>query len=81
MRATLTAKGQVTLPKAFRDKMDLQAGDKLNFVMMDNGVLQVVPLKQPASKLRGLIPAPDKAVSIEEMNNSIAKGAAESDRD
>jgi antitoxin PrlF len=80
MIATLTAKGQVTLPKCFRDRLELQPGDKLDFVLLDNGVLEVVPLKQPASKLRGLIPKPVKAVSIEDMNESIAQGAAESGR-
>ena len=76
MIATLTAKGQVTLPKVFRDKMNLQAGDKLNFVMLDNGVMQVIPLKQPVTKLRGMISAPEKSVTIEEMNQAIAQRAS-----
>ena len=76
MIATLTAKGQVTLPKVFRDKMNLQAGDKLNFVMLDNGVMQVIPLKQSVTKLRGMVPAPEKSVTIEEMNQAIAQRAS-----
>ena len=50
MLATLTAKGQVTLPKAFRQELNLNAGDKIDFVMLDNGVIQIVPLKQPSSQ-------------------------------
>ena len=76
MLATLTAKGQVTLPKAFRQELNLNAGDKIDFVMLDNGVIQIVPLKQPSSKLKGIIPKPKKAVSIEEMNEAIASGAS-----
>ena len=76
MLATLTAKGQVTLPKAFRQELNLNAGDKIDFVMLDNGVIQIVPLKQPSRKLKGIIPKPKKAVSIEEMNEAIASGAS-----
>ena len=76
MLATLTAKGQVTLPKAFRQELNLNAGDKIDFVMLDNGVMQIVPLKQSSSKLKGIIPKPKKAVSIEEMNEAIASGAS-----
>ncbi|MBT3375812.1 MAG: AbrB/MazE/SpoVT family DNA-binding domain-containing protein [Lentisphaerae bacterium] len=75
MIATLTSKGQVTLPKSVRDKLELQAGDRLDFVVTDDGLLEVVPLKQPASKLRGILPKPSKSVTIEEMNMAIEKGA------
>ena len=74
MLATLTAKGQVTLPKVFRDQLNLTAGDKIDFVMLDSGVIQLVPLKQSSRKLKGLIPKPSKAVSIEEMDEAIAQG-------
>jgi AbrB family looped-hinge helix DNA binding protein len=77
MFATLTAKGQVTLPKNFRTKLDLQAGDKIDFVMLDNGVLQAVPLKQSPKKLKGIVPKPAKPVTIDEMNQAIAGGAAD----
>ncbi len=76
MVATLTSKGQLTLPKAIRDQLDLSPGDRLDFVLLDGGVLEVVPLKQPAAKLRGILPKPDRSVSIEEMNAAIAEGAA-----
>jgi len=74
MLATLTAKGQITLPKTFRNQLDLHAGDKIDFVMLDNGVMQMIPLKQSSSKLKGIIPKPSKAISIEEMNEAIAQG-------
>ena len=77
MLATLTAKGQITLPKVFRTKLDLHAGDKMDFVMLDNGVLQVVPLKQSPRKLKGIVPKPAKPVTIEEMNQAIGDEAAE----
>ena len=77
MIATLTAKGQITLPKIFRTKLNLHSGDKMDFVMLDNGVLQVVPLKQSPKKLKGIVPRAAKSVTIEEMNQAIADGAAD----
>lgn len=79
MLATLTSKGQLTLPKAVRTKMDLQPGDKLDFVLLDNGTLEVVPLKQPPQKLRGILPRPTRPVSIEEMNTAIERGSSSHD--
>ena len=39
MQATITSKGQITLPKAVRDRLNLKAGDKLDFLLDDNGNL------------------------------------------
>jgi len=76
MIATLTAKGQITLPKNIRLHLKLNAGDKIDFVILDNGVIQAVPLKQSPRKLKGIIKKPSKPVSIEEMNEAIAHGAS-----
>jgi antitoxin PrlF len=81
MIATLTAKGQVTLPKEVRDAFELHPGDKLDFVIREDHLLEVVPMKQPARRLRGLLPRPAKAISVEEMNAAIAKRAAAHGRD
>jgi AbrB family looped-hinge helix DNA binding protein len=76
MIATLTSKGQVTLPKSVRTGLDLCAGDRLDFVLRDDGLLEVVPLKQPASKLRGMLPKPPRPVTIDEMNAAIRNRGA-----
>ena len=75
MIATLSAKGQVTVPKVIRDKCSLDIGDRLDFLFRDDGVLEVVPIKQPASHLKGMLPKPSHVVSIDEMNRAIAEGA------
>jgi antitoxin PrlF len=41
--ATLTSKGQVTIPQAIREALGLDAGARLHFVL-ENGELRVVPL-------------------------------------
>jgi antitoxin PrlF len=74
---TLTAKGQTTIPKEIRDKLKLKPGDKLMFVE-DNGRLIIRPKNRPVSALKGLLYRPgQRTVTIEEMNEAIAEGAAE----
>ncbi len=80
MIATMTSKGQLTVPKFVRDKLALRAGDRLDFVLRDNGLLEVVPLKQPASKLKGMLPRPKRSLSVEEINEAIAQEACLHDR-
>jgi len=75
MIATMTSKGQATFPKAVRQSLSLHSGDKLDFVLRDDGVMEVIPLKQPVLKLKGILPKPAKAVTIKQMNKAIEKGA------
>ena len=73
MVATLSVTGQITMPKPIRDKCGLEAGDKLNFVMRDDGVLEIIPIKQPAYKLKGMLPKPSKAVSKKRTNVTLIR--------
>lgn len=79
MVSTLTSKGQITLPKPIRDQLGLRSGDRLDFVVRDDGRLEVVPIKQPATKLKGLLPKPPQPVTLEEMDRAIAEGADDGD--
>lgn len=44
--ATLTSKGQVTIPKAIRDEIDLREKDKLVFSLLDRSIIAFKPVKQ-----------------------------------
>ena len=70
--ATMTSKGQITLPKSVRSRLGLQAGDRVEFVETPDGFL-VLPLKGDLTAIRGIVPRPRKAVSIGEMNRIIAR--------
>ena len=76
MVATITSKGQITLPKSIRDKLKLNAGDRLDFIIRDDGHLEAIPLKTSMKELKGIVPRPKKDVSIEAMEIAIAKGAS-----
>ena len=75
MQATLTSKGQMTFPKAIRDQLGLEAGDKLEFTIIENGQLLIIPKKSSVKALKGMLPKPKKPISLEEMESAIAQGA------
>ncbi len=70
--ATLTTKGQLVVPKPIREYLHLQPGDRLDFVVNDDGEVIVRPLVSDVSELKGLLRRPGrKAVSLREMNRAI----------
>ena len=70
--ATLTSKGQLTLPKSIRDRLKLRAGDLVDFVISESGVIQVQAGSVDIGALRGLLHRSGrKAVSLEEMDDAI----------
>jgi len=77
MTTTVTSKGQITLPKAIRDRLALKPGDKVEFVIVDDGV-RLVPVTQPVSAFKGRVPPPERSVSLEEMEAAIEGGRGES---
>lgn len=76
MYATITSKGQVTLPKALRDQLHLSVGDKLEFVLDEDQLsAHIIPKHQPVTSLKGMLPKPQQAVSLQEMEQAIERGA------
>ncbi len=70
--ATVTSKGQITLPKSVRDRLGIEAGDRLEFVESKQGFL-VVAATRDIRSLKGGIGRPKKPVTIEDMNSAIEK--------
>lgn len=73
--ATLTSKGQLTLPKDVREAMGVGPGDRVDFVRMEDGNFAVLPATHSVRALKGLIPRPKKPVSLEDMDRAVARGA------
>ena len=69
--ATLTSKGQITLPKSVRDRLHLQSGDRVDFVETQAGFM-MLPAKRELSELMGVLKKPRRPVSIDDMNRAIA---------
>ena len=73
MLATVTDKGQVTVPKEIRDKTGITTGSRLDFEVQGDGTLRVRVLARGADNLFGLLHRPGlKRRSIEAMDKGIA---------
>ena len=75
--ATLTSKGQTTIPKDVRRHLGLKTGDKIRFVLEDDGRVVIVAGTIPVGELRGILPAPPEAVTLQEMRAVVRRRAIE----
>ncbi|MBT8589621.1 AbrB/MazE/SpoVT family DNA-binding domain-containing protein [Polynucleobacter paneuropaeus] len=70
--ATVTSKGQVTIPVTVRNSLGIDAGSRIEFVEMENGQFMIVPAVSPIQSLKGMLRKPPAPVSVEQMNKAIA---------
>ena len=74
MLATLTSKGQVTVPKEIRDQLGLDAGALLDFQLSADRSITVKPVQPDARRIRGLLKSPHPApLTVEQMEAGIAE--------
>lgn len=74
--AAVTSKGQITIPAEVRKKLGLKAGDRVRFIEGENGEYIFKPKTGSIMDLEGCVHWTGKPVTIEEMNETIAKGWA-----
>lgn len=74
--ATMTSKGQVTIPATVRMALGVESGDRLEFVQVQPGRFELVAATHSVTELKGIIRKPKSPVSIEDMNSAIAKQGA-----
>lgn len=74
--ATLTSKGQITIPADVRRVLNVQTGDRVEFVQVEPGRFELVAATQSVRDLKGLFGKVAKTVSIADMNRTIAESAA-----
>jgi antitoxin PrlF len=78
-QATMTSKGQITVPKEVRDDLGLVAGSKVMFVKLGPRHYRLVARTGRIEDLFGILHVEGRpALTIEEINEGIAAGAAES---
>ena len=70
--ATLTTKGQITIPAAVRASLGLETGSRIEFIDVDNGQYLMMAATSPVQALKGLLRKPSSVISIEKMNEIIA---------
>jgi AbrB family looped-hinge helix DNA binding protein len=72
--ATLTSKGQITLPRQVREHLKVDTGDTVDFVIGDDGVVQVRAGDVDVTDLKGLLKQPGRRpVTLEDMDAAIGR--------
>ena len=72
--ATMTTKGQVTIPKEIREHLKIDTGDRLSFVVQEDGSVVVKPITRDVRELGGLLRRPEqRSVSLRDMDEGIAR--------
>ena len=77
--ATMTTKGQITIPIKVRRALGLKPGVRIDFYEIEGGEYAFRPKTGSIMEMEGCIPRPDHPVSIEEMNSAILVHAARLD--
>ncbi|HEV7919861.1 MAG TPA: type II toxin-antitoxin system PrlF family antitoxin [Thermoanaerobaculia bacterium] len=70
--ATVTSKGQITLPKTVRELLRVDTGDRVDFVVNEHGDIVVRAVSLDVTELKGLLKRPRRrSVSVNSMNAAI----------
>lgn len=75
--STVTIKGQTTLPREVREALGLKPGDRIRYLVLDNGQVRILKPRSVMS-LAGMLQREGQApVSLDDMEAAIARGAQE----
>ena len=68
----------MTVPKPIRDSLGLRPGDRIDFIPVSGDEVRVVPVTASVKQLKGMVPKPRKPVTLEQMDDAIARAYARS---
>lgn len=74
VESAVTSKGQTTLPKAVREALGIGPGDRVRYVILDNGEVRILPVR-PVSHLFGVLKYDGPPVTLEDMERAVIDGA------
>ncbi|MDF3604715.1 type II toxin-antitoxin system PrlF family antitoxin [Paracoccus sp. DMF-8] len=72
--STITIKGQTTLPKSVREALEIGPGDRLRYVILDDGQVRLMRTR-PVAELAGMLRHDGPPVTLEQMDEAIAAAA------
>lgn len=76
--ATMTTKGQVTIPKDIRELLHLHAGDKIEVLPTENGEAIIRPISKTVDEVFcSLKRSGQKRIAIEDMDAALEQGFRE----
>ena len=72
--STITSKGQTTIPKKIRSHLKLRPGDRIDFIVQDNGKVMLEPATLDVKDLKGILHRNGmKVVSVTDMAKAVKK--------
>jgi len=74
--ATITSKGQITIPANVRQSLNVDAGDRVEFVQLEPGQYLFIAANRSVTELKGMFGKARKVVSIDQMNQVIKSRGA-----
>ena len=74
--ATMTSKGQITIPKEVREVLGLEAGHRISFQIREDGVVEMLPETVDLMSLCGIFKPAVQGLSVEDMKEAARRGAA-----
>lgn len=74
--ATITSKGQITIPANVRQALSVGTGDRVEFVQVEPGQYLFLAANRSVTELKGMFGKADRVASIEDMNSAIAARGA-----
>ncbi|MDD2661113.1 MAG: AbrB/MazE/SpoVT family DNA-binding domain-containing protein [Methylococcales bacterium] len=79
MQAILSTTGQITLPESVRQQLHLhlQPGDAVEIIVGEQGEIKLLPVTSAITKLKGMLSAPPKSLTLSEIEDAITKGAVD----
>jgi AbrB family looped-hinge helix DNA binding protein len=72
----MTSKGQITIPAIVRAALGVEAGDRVEFILVEPGRFELVAATQPVTALKGMVGKPVTPVTVAAMNAAIAARGA-----
>lgn len=74
--ATLTSKGQITIPADVRRALNVQTGDRVEFVQVQPGRFELVAATRSVRELKGMFGKPARSLTVGDMNRVVAEEGA-----
>ena len=74
--ATVTSKGQITIPADVRRALRVSSGDRIEFVEIEPGRFEIVAATGSVRELKGMFGPSERSVSVDDMNEAIASAGS-----
>lgn len=74
--ATITSKGQITIPREVRHALNVGMGDRVEFVEVESGQYLLMAVNRSVTELKGMFGKANTVVSIDAMNEAIRNQGA-----